>query len=296
MKVQHLWPVLVALIGVSADAHGTGQSDWWGPIRARITVHVLSSGSGKPVGGAAVSLISLDDPRPREYAHGVPAPQISDSSGYAVIRAEFDAAGNTRGNARLDLRGRLNVSCDGYRDASGLLREFPAALVNGSPDGDQSIELEIRLVPIEVGGSIAPTTLVPITFSTRGGGYVFKDALYAPDLFINACPSLVDAIASSVQMDDQLRLYVSDYRSKVGRSRSLFWGGVGVLLASGVAEVYFTTREPRSDVDRAAGIVCAGVAIVGGVASFFGMLSPGPPTQVVDYYNRTYTADGTQGK
>jgi hypothetical protein len=291
MKVQPLCLTLAALLLAAVGAHGRGQTDWWGAVSARVAIHVLSSASGAPVVGAVVSLVSMDDPRPREFAHGVPAPQVTDQSGSAVIQAEFDAAGSTRNDARWDLRGRLIVSCEGYRDASGLLADFTTVIVHGSPVDHEPIEMEIRLVPVEVGGSVTPTVLAPIALSLRRGGYVFQDQVCAPDFFINACPSIVEAIADSRPGDYQLRLSVDDYRGKVGRSRALLWGGVGVILGCEAAGVYFLTREPRSDFDSAAGIACSAAALAGGILAFLGMFGPGPPTQIIDYFNRTYPAD-----
>ncbi len=281
--------LLIAALSAAGKAHSMPATDWWGPVSAEITVHVLSADSREPIEGASVRLSSLDVPAPRKYATGDATEGITDSSGFAVIRAQFDAEGSSRTTAPWQLRGTLEVSREGYRTSRGPLDGLYTAIVRGTPVGGETgaIELEIFLKPAGAEADVVPAPLVPIGFSASAGGYVFNGQTYRIDPFIMGVPSLVDAIAAG-PMDETLTQLVKDYQKKVAVNRALFWGGFAVLLAGGTVEVIFGVKENRSPSDTTIAIISGCVGIAGGVATFVGMFGPGFPVDVVAYYNRTY--------
>jgi hypothetical protein len=281
-------PIAGILLGfalaAAARAHGMANSDWWGPLPVEISVHVVSAATGEPIPDALVRLTSLDEPRPRMWARGTPAEQFTDSTGTAVIHVELDASGRTKATATWELRGSLEVSREGYRSSSDWLANAYGGFY---PIDVQALDLRIVLTPSVDGTEAAPTPLIPVGFDFTGA-YVFNGKRYRSDPFIWAYPSIVEAIASSGLIDPQLQTYIDEYRKKVCRTRTMFWSGFAVLLGGGAAELGLFLKDDRSPAELTVGVICGGIGIAGGVVSFIAMFRPGPPVEVVDYYNRTH--------
>ena len=276
--------VLALAVG-KAYCSGGGESDWWGPVSVTIMIRVLCSTSGEPIENASVRFTAPEEPNQKAQMQAFHDEKMTDAAGYALFKVEFFAQGTTKSDAGWDLSGKVEIEKDGYLRVSDRI-------VNSTgrryyPIQTDSIDVEVRLNPVTVGSPDVQIPLLPIGFDPDRLSYAFRGELYGSDFGLNGYPSLVNAIEAAGQTDTKLEQYVVDYKRKIAIRRGLLWPGAVLFFGGLATELYFLTRENPTTTELRWGGVGLGIGIGGGVMCLV-CLTPGKPTELVDYYNSTY--------
>jgi hypothetical protein len=258
--------------------------DWWGAASVEIAVHVRSAAGGDPIAGASIGIADLDEPRPRESAHGTPAETASDETGTALLQADFDARGSGYllfGSSGWVLSGKLRVRKEGYYTVDDWISVLTRRL--SYPMSVRRIDIEVFLSPADPGREDAP---VPITFSPYTGLYTFEGKSFGIDWWGTGCSGLYAAIAASRPMDDDLKRRVDEYGCRLATGEALLWSGLAMAIGGGTVGLIFL-KDTAGPQEKVLGYLGLGVVLGGGAAMLTGMFVPGAPTALVDYYNRT---------
>ena len=280
-----IFAVLALAVG-KAYCSGGEESDWEGIVSVTIKIRVLSAKSGEPIPNVSVRFTAPEEPNQKPQMQAFHDEKMTDASGYALFKVEFFAQGTTKPDAGWELCGKVEIEKDGYLRVGDRIVHYTGR--SSYPIQTDSIDVEARLYPATAGSTDVPIPLLPIDFDPDGLSYVFRGDLYGSDFGLNGYPSLVNAIEAACEMDAKLEQYVVDYKRKIAIRRGFLWPGVILLFGGVITEMYFLTRENPTATEERWGSVGAGIGI-GGAVMFFVGLTPGKPTELVDYYNSTYS-------
>jgi hypothetical protein len=276
--------ILIIVLGCG-KAYCQVYFDWWGTQKVDMVVIVRSADTREPIPGATVRLTDLKEPNSRESADSVQEQTTTDESGTAVLQPEFDASGGVTLLFRSygwQLSGKLEIEKEGYRPVRDRIVNYTGRI---------SYPMSVRRIEVEAflrsGSDGTPALLVPIGFDPYRGGYLFNGKLYQGDILDTGFGSIADAIAASGSTDKQLQQYINDYYFRLAFCRGLFWSGAALVLGAAAVDIYFTTKDKERTLNSTGHYIRLGVMVAGGVAVFIGMLAPGAPTGLVDYYNKT---------
>ncbi len=278
--------VLTALVLAVVGAHSMDDPGF-GPVTVQIVVQVVSSTSKEPIPDVFVRLTDLDYPFPRQYARSIPSEQTTDALGYAVLQTEFDAAGRSKETAKWFLRGRLEIEKNGYASIRNWLLDIGGEMEY--PTDTDRLDFQIFLKPSKEAPSFAAISAVPIYQNDpyeHRDVYIYNGKVFVGGLFDAGHASLVNAISASGPMDDQLQKLISSYKCRLSLWRGLRWSGAILVLSSVVGMARFSEKENPSEADWTWGSIAGVTGLVGGVAWLVGMHTAGPPTAIVNYYNR----------
>jgi hypothetical protein len=274
-----------AMAAGKAYCSGGVETDWEGSVSVTIKIRVLCSTSGEPIPNATVRLSAPEESYQQPQGQVVHDEKMTDAAGYALFNVEFVAQGFTKSDAGWRLSGKVEIEKDGHLRVSDRIVHYTGR--SSYPIQTDSIDVEARLYPATAGSPDVPVPLLPIGFNPDILSYVFRGDLYGSDFGLNGYPSLVNAIEAAGEMDAKLEQYVVDYKRKIAVRRGFLWPGLVLLFGGFITEIYPLTRENPTATEVRWGLVGAGISIAGGVMCWVG-LTPGKPTELVEYYNSTY--------
>lgn len=276
MKQQVATLALIVLSCRWGTVFGMAMTDWWGPAPIDIGIEVFSAVTNEAISGAVITIGSLDEPRARSYTNALPSEAVTDDTGTAVLKVEFDGDGPTRDEGTWTLRGTLEIESEGYQTFSGLL---PDCIGRAKyPMTTEVIYLTVLLDP-EGGGECRNPD--PVVFDPYTSVYTFAGSRHDRN-------SLVESITAYNPEDNELQRLVDEYRRE-GLSAKVFrWSGVLLAIGGSVAAGYYSdlnSADESPQADTGAYILSVGAAITGAILFLGNLHKPGEPTDVVDYYN-----------